>query len=349
MTKKKETDPHAKREADKYENPIPSREFILELLTQNSQPLSRRQITKLLDLKGEDQNDALRRRLRAMERDGQLLRNRKNAYGVMSKMNLVTGRVQGHADGFGFLIPDDGGDDLFLSEKHMHQVLHGDRVVARVSGVDRRGRKEGTIIEVLERANETVVGRLGEDGGMYYLIPNNRRISQDIMVSPKGLLDAKSGQIVEVAITEHPTKHRSPLGKVVKVLGDHMAPGMEIDIALRAFDLPHEWADEVVAEAEAYGESIPKDAIEGRLDLREMPLMTIDGEDARDFDDAVYAEKVDGGGWRLWVAIADVSTSVKPGCSKVSRASVSTTTSASGASQLPVLSVVRQGSTSPFL
>ena len=312
MAKNKNIDPFASREKEKYENPIPSREFILDLLKQDSQPLSRRQISKLLGLKGDDQNDALRRRLRAMERDGQLLRNRKNAYGVMSKMNLVTGRVQGHADGFGFLIPDEGGDDLFLSEKHMHLVLHGDRVVARVSGVDRRGRKEGTIIEVLERANETVVGRLGEDAGLYYLIPNNRRISQDIMVSPKALLDAKAGQIVEVAITEHPTKHRSPLGKVVKVLGDHMAPGMEIDIALRAFDLPHEWADEVVAEAEAYGDKIPANAISDRLDLRDMPLMTIDGEDARDFDDAVYAETVEGGGWRLWVAIADVSTYVKP-------------------------------------
>ena len=312
MSKKNIKDPYSKRESENYNNPIPSREFILELLKQNNRPLTRRSIGKLLALKGEEQTEALRRRLRAMERDGQLLRNRKNAYGVVSKMNLITGRVMGHPDGYGFLIPDEGGEDLFLTDREMRIVLHGDRAVARVSGVDRRGRKEGTIVEVIKHGNERIVGRLFADAGIFYLIPNNRRISQDILIPPDGLNNAKEGQIVEIEITAHPNRHRSPLGNVVNVLGDHMAPGMEIDIALRAFDLPHDWSVAALQQAESFGAQIPVSAIEGRLDLRDLPLVTIDGEDARDFDDAVYAQQLDSGSWRLWVAIADVSSYVEP-------------------------------------
>ncbi len=305
-------DPYSSREAEKYDNPIPSREFILELLKQNNRPLTRRSIGKLLGIKGEEQTEALRRRLRAMERDGQLLRNRKSAYGIVSKMNMITGRVMGHQDGFGFLIPDEGGDDLFLSQREMQVVLHGDRAVARVTGIDRRGRKEGAIVEVIQRANERIVGRLLSDAGIYYLIPHNRRISQDILIPPEHLLNAEIGQIVEIEITDHPNRHRSPLGRVVTILGDHMAPGMEIDIALRDFELPHVWTPAALKQAESYGESIPESAIQDRLDLRHLPLVTIDGEDARDFDDAVYAETLEQGGWRLWVAIADVSYYVEP-------------------------------------
>ena len=311
MSEKKVHDPFSTREAENYDNPIPSREFILELLQQNDRPLTRRSIGKLLGLSGEEQTEALRRRLRAMERDGQLHRNRKSAYGVISKMNLVTGRIMGHQDGFGFLIPDEGGEDLFLGQREMQIALHGDRAVARVTGIDRRGRKEGAIVEIIKHANERIVGRLLSDAGIYYLIPNNRRISQDIMVPPEKLMAAKPGQIVEIEITDHPNRHRSPLGQVVTVLGDHLAPGMEIDIALRDFELPHAWSTEALKQAESYGEKIPETAIDGRLDLRHLPLLTIDGEDARDFDDAVHAEAIEGG-WRLWVAIADVSYYVTP-------------------------------------
>ena len=247
-----------------------------------------------------------------MERDGQLLRNRKSAYGIMSKMNLVTGRITGHQDGFGFLIPDEGGEDLFLGQREMQVVLHGDRAIARVTGVDRRGRKEGAIVEVIKHANERIVGRLFVDAGIYYLIPNNRRISQDILIPSDKLLDATAGQIVEIEITDHPNRHRSPLGQVVTVLGEHLAPGMEIDIALRDFELPHTWSPDALQQAESYGDTIPKTAIKDRLDLRDMPLVTIDGEDARDFDDAVHAKAMSNGGWQLWVAIADVSFYVSP-------------------------------------
>ncbi|AFJ02186.1 3'-to-5' exoribonuclease RNase R [Methylophaga frappieri] len=312
MTKKQLQDPFAEREAQKYDHPIASREMILALLKDLKAPLSQKNIARQLGIKGETDLEALRRRLRAMERDGQILRNRKNAYGVVSKMNLVSGRVAGHPDGFGFLIPDEGGEDLFLSEREMRVVLHGDKALARVSGIDRRGRQEGAIVEVVQRANEKVVGRLHQDAGFYYLVPHNRRISQDILIQPQDLLDAKPGQIVEAAITEHPNKHRSPLGKITNVLGDHMAPGMEIDIALRSFELPHEWSSNALAQANAFGEHIPETAIDGRLDLRDMPLVTIDGADARDFDDAVYAEALENGRWKLWVAIADVAYYVRP-------------------------------------
>jgi ribonuclease R len=312
MSPKKINDPYNSREADKYDNPIPSREFILELLKQNNRPLTRRSISKLLAIKGEQQTEALRRRLRAMERDGQLLRNRKNAYGVVSKMNLITGRITGHPDGYGFLIPDEGGDDLFLNDREMRVALHGDRAIARITGIDRRGRKEGAIVEVIKHSNDRIVGRLFVDAGISFLIPNNRRISQDILIPPNNLMGAKEGQIIEIEIIEHPSRHRSPMGKVVTVLGEHMAPGMEIDIALRAFDLPHHWSKEALEQADSFGSEIPVSENAERLDLRSLPLVTIDGEDARDFDDAVYAEKLESGSWRLWVAIADVSSYVQP-------------------------------------
>jgi ribonuclease R len=312
MTTTPPNDPYQERESEKYDNPIPSREFILDILKQNDRPLSRRHIAKLLNINGEEQTEALRRRLRAMERDGQLMRNRKNAYGVMSKMNLVAGRIMGHPEGYGFLIPDEGGDDLFLTERQMHLVLHGDRVVARVTGIDRKGRREGAVVEVLERANTRIVGRLLNDAGIFYLVPTNRRISQDIMIPPHDILSAKEGQIVEIEISEQPNKHRSPLGRVINILGDHMAPGMEIDIALRDFELPHIFPEAALEQADSFQDQIPTEDLEDRLDLRALPLVTIDGEDARDFDDAVYAEKLKNGNWRLWVAIADVSSYVSP-------------------------------------
>lgn len=312
MTKKDKKDPFGQREAEKYDNPIPSREYILDVLKQNGIPLSQRSLARLLNIKGEEQTEALRRRLRAMERDGQILRNRKNAYGIVTKMNMIRGRVMGHPEGYGFLIPDEPGEDLFLSEREMRLVLHGDMALARITGTDRRGRMEGAIVEVVQRANEKIVGRLISDAGVFYVIPHNRRISQDILIPPADLLDASNGQIVEAAITEHPNKHRSPLGKIINVLGDHMAPGMEIDIALRSFELPHEFDPASISQAEAFGNSIPRAAIESRLDLRQLPLVTIDGEDARDFDDAVHAEQLESGAFRLWVAIADVSYYVTP-------------------------------------
>ena len=312
MSKKKPTqDPHFSREAQKYDNPIPSREFIMELLAQSDGPMEREQVADALDIHDEEQLEALRRRLRAMERDGQILFNRRGGYGLVSKMNLVRGRVIGHADGFGFLVPDEGGDDLFLGAKQMQACLHGDRVVAMVTGVDRRGRREAAIVEVLEHANHQVAGRYYFDNGVGFVVADNKRINQDILVPNEQAYGAQNGQLVVVEITEFPSKHKQAMGRVVEILGDHMAPGMEIDMAIRSHDLPQVWSPLVDAECEHLPLEVQEEEKAGRVDLREMALVTIDGEDTMDFDDAVYCEPR-GKGWRLVVAIADVSHYVKP-------------------------------------
>lgn len=313
MTHKDTQDPYSKRESEKYNNPIPSREFILNIIKLNKRPLTRSNISKLLKLKGKEQIEALRRRLIAMERDEQLSRNRKNAYDLIStEMSFITGKIIGHPEGYGFLIPDKGGKDLFLSQRQMHIALHSDRAVARVTGVDRRGRKEGAIVKVLQYGNQKIVGRIIINAGIHYLIPNNRRINLDIVIPDQGLMDAKDGQIVEIEITKQPNRHSPPLGRVISILGNYMAPGMEINIALHNFELPYTWSSQTLEQSASLDHLISQSTIEARLDLRSLHLITIDGEDAHDLDDAVCAEQLRSGSWRLWVAIADVSNYVQP-------------------------------------
>ncbi len=313
MSKKKVVDQHAEREAQKYENPIPSREHIMAMLADQDGPMSFRRIADTLALEDDTSLEALRRRLRAMERDGQLVRNRRDRFGLVSKMQLITGRVIGHPDGFGFLVPDDGTDDLFMSARQMRTLLHGDRAIARISGVDRRGRREGSVVEVLERAHHEVVGRFLMEHGMGFVSPDNKRITQDILVPSELRGGATANQIVVVEIVDQPNGRTQPIGKIVEVLGDHMGPGMEIDIAIRAHELPRDWSPMVKDEIKDFGkEVLDEDKGNGRIDLRDTPLVTIDGEDARDFDDAVYCEP-HGKGWRLLVAIADVSHYVQIG------------------------------------
>ena len=305
-------DPHARREAQKYDHPIPSREFIMQQLDEAGMPLSMDDIARRLGLHEPRDLEALRRRLRAMERDGQLVRNRRGDYCLVDRADLVRGRVTGHPQGFGFLIPDAGGDDLYLPAAEMRKVLHGDRVLARVVGEDRRGRLEGAVVEVLERAVKQVVGRYYHESGVGFVVPDNKHITQDILVPEDQRYGARHGQIVVAEILEYPTAHRQPIGRVIEILGEHLAPGMEIDIAIRSYGLPQDWSPLVEAEIEGLAPTVPEKAKAGRRDLRDLPLVTIDGEDARDFDDAVYAERR-GEGWRLFVAIADVSAYVAPG------------------------------------
>lgn len=304
---KKYKDPHKKREANNYDRPIASRELIMQVIDDYGAPMNAKQLAQKLDLIEEIDLKALEMRLKAMERDGQLFRNRRRGYGLLNKMDLVRGRVIGHPDGFGFLTPDEGGADLFLSGREMRTVMHDDRVVASVSGVDRKGRREGVIVEVLERFNDTLVGHFYLDSGIAFVIPENKRITQEILIPTQAINEARSGQIVAVKIIEPPTRYRQPVGEVVEILGDRMAPGLEIEIAIRDHHLPQSWSDSVLEEIKQFesGE-VPEKAMKGREDIRSLPLVTIDGEDARDFDDAVYCEK-DGKGWRLLVAIADVS------------------------------------------
>ncbi|KAA6184637.1 ribonuclease R [Thiohalocapsa marina] len=304
-------DPHQQREAKKYQNPIPSREFILDTLTQHGVPMAFEEVAKALDLDAEEDLVALGRRLGAMVRDGQLVRNRRDAFCLVNKRDLIAGRVIGHADGFGFVRPDDGGDDLYLYPKEMRGLFHGDRIVARVTGRDRRGRLEGSVVEVLERSTKSVVGRLYSESGVGFVVPDNKRLCHDVIIPSDRLQGATQGQIVVAEITDQPTKRTQPIGRVVEVLGDHMGPGMETSIAMRAHDLPVDWPEAVQAQAATFTEQVPEVAKAGRTDLRHLPLVTIDGADARDFDDAVFCERKPKG-WRLLVCIADVSAYVTP-------------------------------------
>ncbi len=304
-------DPHRAREQKKYANPIPSREFIIQVLEQDG-PLDYDQVATALKLSGDEPLEALRRRLKAMARDGQLVVNRRGAYCIVNKRDLIAGRVIAHPDGFGFLKPDEEGDDLFLSAREMRSLWHDDRAVARVTGMDRRGRLEGAIVEILQRNTQSVVGRLHCETGVGFVVPDNKRMIHDIIIPREGIGGATQGQIVVAEIREQPTKRTQPIGRIAEVLGEHMAPGMETDIAIRAFNVPVDWPGDVLQEIKTFGEQVPEAAKEGREDLRSVPLVTIDGEDARDFDDAVYCERKPKG-WRLLVSIADVSAYVEPG------------------------------------
>ncbi|MBK8973854.1 MAG: ribonuclease R [Hahellaceae bacterium] len=316
MTKKKKKsfkDPFAKREAQKYENPIVSRELILTYLETLGSPVTHEEACQHFGLSDEADVEALRRRLIAMCRDGQLVCGRRGAYGLAKRMDLIRGRVSGHRDGFGFLIPEAGGDDYYLPFHQMTQVFDGDIVLIREAGRSFKDKKEGVIVEVLQRNTRELVGRLYRDDGVTHVVPDNRKISQDVRIPDHATLGATSGQYVNVRITRQPGFKISPIGEVTEILGEHMAPGMEIDIALRTYNIPFQWPEEVEDEASVFRLTLSEKDKAGRVDLREVPLVTIDGEDARDFDDAVYCCRKKGGGWRLYVAIADVSHYVKPG------------------------------------
>jgi len=311
LSKRRKNDPYFSREAEKYEIPLPSREYILQILGEEARPIDFEELCDLLDIRVFEY-EMFQRRLGAMERGAQLMRNRRGAYILPERASLIVGRIEGHADGYGFLIPDDGSEDLYLDAKQMTKVLHRDRALVRVVGVDRKGRREGAIVEVLERANSRVVGRVMIEHGIVVVVPENRRINQDILVAPDKKTKVKAGQVVMVEIVEQPDRHASPIGRIVEVLGNYADPGMEIEIALRKHELPFEFSRQVVEETKALPSRVGKAECDGRRDLRELPLVTIDGETARDFDDAVFAEKK-GRGWRLVVAIADVSHYVRPG------------------------------------
>jgi ribonuclease R len=247
-----------------------------------------------------------------MARQGQVMFNRRGALIVAQKLDLVAGVVQGHPDGFGFVIRDDGGPDLFVNPREMAKVMHGDRVMAREVGLDRRGRPEGEIVEILQRANETVVGRFLLEHGIGIVAPSDRRIAHDILVPPEDRGAATPGQVVVAAIVQQPARHAPPIGRVIEVLGNATDPGIEIEIALRKHRLPFEFSPEALAEAEGVAKAPGARERNGRRDLRALPLVTIDGETARDFDDAVFCE-VQGKGFKLYVAIADVSHYVRAG------------------------------------
>lgn len=312
MSKKRKTkDPFASREAGKYEHPIPSREFIINHLQEHGRPLGFEKLASALELTHDNDLYALQMRLRAMLRDAQLMLDRRKRYCLINKLDLIEGLVIAHPDGFGFIRSEKHEDDFYVYPKEMRAVLHGDRVLVREIGQDKRGRTEVSIIEVLERNTHQVVGRYFEEKGMFFVEPDNKRLPQTVLIPSDKTHDAKSGQIVMAKLIAQPDKRTQPIGEIVEVLGDHMAPGMEIDIAIRSHELPNIWPQAVLDESGAFSPEVTKADIKGRKDIRDLPLLTIDGADAKDFDDAVYCEPIEKGGWKLLVAIADVSHYVK--------------------------------------
>ncbi len=306
------TDPHAEREAAKYSQPIISREALTEFLSDAPGPLTAEEIAQKLKLTAPDRFEALSRRLGAMQRDGQVIVNRRGGYAVAEQLDLIAGSVIAHPDGFGFLKPEKGGDDLFLPPAEMRKCLHGDRVLASVAGVDYRGRREASIVEVLEQRVTRIVGRYSERAGIGSVIPDDKRILAELMIPTADKNGAKDGQIVVCQIIEAPSKGRSPVGKVLVVLGDKLTPSRLVEMAIYGHNLPNEFPEEALNEAAAVPLDVQAEEIAKRVDLRKMPLVTIDGEDAKDFDDAVYCEN-NKEGFRLVVAIADVSHYVRPG------------------------------------
>ena len=287
------------------------RSEILDALNSAGAPLTAQELAARLDVKGGERR-ALDAALTALERAGEVVQNRAGALLVAKRIALLAGRVEGHPDGHGFLEPDDGGPRVFLPPAEMREVIHGDRAAVRVSGRDSRGRAQGTIVEVLERGNRRIVGRLHAGHGVLFLVPEDRRIAHDIVVPPAEVGRAKAGQVVTVDLIAQPSRHAQPIGRVAEVLGHYADPGMEIEIAVRKFELPHQFSKRALAAAHALPDEVRSEDLHGRKDLRELHFVTIDGETARDFDDAVFCRR-EGKGFRLWVAIADVSHYVRHG------------------------------------
>jgi ribonuclease R len=306
-------DPHAAREAGRYDNPIASREAILQLLDDADGPQTADALAARLGLTAPDRFEALGKRLAAMLRDGQLLQNRRGGYVPAQRLDLIPGTVIANPDGFGFLRPDSGvGDDLFLPPFEMRKALHGDRVLASVTSVDHRGRREGAIVEVLERRLNRLIGRYEIESGISYVVPDDRRVQRNVQIPADARLDAKHGQLVVCEIVQPPTAQRPPIGRVLTVLGDKLTASLAVEAAIHGHEIPHEFPPAVLAEAAAIPIDVDAATASKRVDLRRLPLVTIDGEDAKDFDDAVYCEPVPEG-FRLIVAIADVSHYVRPG------------------------------------
>jgi ribonuclease R len=306
-------DPFHQRESEKYADPIPSREFVMQKLESYGRPMSRVQLFEALEIEDEAKQTAFGFRLRAMLRDGQLMQDRRGRFCLLKHLNLQRGTVQGHRDGYGFFIPDAGGSDMLLSAREMRQVMHGDVVLAYQTSIDRRGRIEGKIHEILEHANATIVGRFFSEHGVNFVVPDSKRLTQDISIPAEWVMSAQNGQMVLVELMSFPSKRSQAIGKILHVIGDHMAPGMEIEVAILAHGIPSHWPTDVVSSVSSIPARVDENALHGRTDLRHLSFVTIDGEDAKDFDDAVYCKPTSRGGFELLVAIADVSYYVPMG------------------------------------
>ncbi len=306
-------DPFYDREAEKYESPIASRELILDYLTKEAKPANLEKIAQAMSINSDEQKEALHRRLRAMERDGQVVFTRRKCYALPEKFDMVKGSVIAHRDGFGFLRVEGKPEDYYLSPEQMKKVLQGDVILAQPIGSQYRGKTEARVVRILEPRSNQIVGRYFIEQGVGFVVPDDSRLNFDILVAGKPKRTVRMGSVVVIELQQRPEHRQKAVGIIKEVLGEIMGTNLAIDIALRNHEIPYEFPKLVEKEASKFTEQVPESAKKGRKDLRDIPLVTIDGEDARDFDDAVFCQKNRGGGYRLWVAIADVSYYVRPG------------------------------------
>lgn len=308
---KQKNDPYLQREKQRYQNPIPSREFILQVFQTEAKPMKLNAVIKALQLKKDSEIEGLSRRLQAMVRDGQLLVDRRGRYALTAEMDLLRGRVEAHPAGYGFVVLDKRGeDDIFLPARQMQDLLDGDRVLVRTVPGRRGNKREGVVVDILQRSARVVAGRFYREGNVGFVVPDSRDMNREIVIQPGSEQGANNEDYVEVELLPAQGRQRHLTGKVVQILGSQLTPGVEVELAVRSHGLPLIWPEEVSAEIKHLPDTVKYDPDSRRRDLRDTFFVTIDGEDAKDFDDAVYCEKTPSG-WKLFVAIADVSHYVK--------------------------------------
>ncbi len=308
-----ENDPNRQQELERYQAPTASRTYILHALEKLGKPASYVELCECFGLDDDASKDKLHFRLRAMERDGEIIRDRNDIFGLIEHMNVKRGKVIGHADGFGFVSLEEGGKDWFLSPREMNNLIPGDIVLVRIKGLRSNGRVEASVVRIIEDGRNQFVGQFCVENNLSLVVPDDKKITFDILIQSDHGLKPKQGEMVLVELTKRPGKRHSAVGVIKEIIGKRMAPGMEIEIALRSFELPFTWSAAIDKEIADLSEHVEDADIQGRKDLSKLSFVTIDGADARDFDDAVYATKNETGGWKLYVAIADVSHYVKPG------------------------------------
>jgi ribonuclease R len=311
QAQKNATEPKKKNKA--YKHPIPSKNDLLDMLTDVGKPIKAEPILQAYGLKGQRMRSLLIERLQDMVKAGQILENRRGEFCLTAKLDLVTGKVSGHRDGFGFVVRDDGEpDDIFLSAREMRSLFDGDRVAIRIVGDDHRGRSQGELVDVLERGTSEVAGQFIKERGIGIVIPDNAKLSHRILIPKDEVANAKHGDMVVAEILDFPTHVEQATGRITTIIGVPGEKGIATEIAIHSHGIPFKWPDAVSKEVKDFGTDVPDDAKHGRTELREVDLITIDGADARDFDDAVFCRKAENG-WRLLVAIADVAHYVNVG------------------------------------
>ena len=288
-----------------------SADIVLKYLSQRTEPANTKAIAETLGRVGKEGRQETFEILESLRDEGKVSQLSKHRWAMKHAIIEHRGRIVGHVDGHGYVLTDETREKVFLRSHDMREALHNDIVNVRITGRDKRNKLFGQITEIVERGNLTIVGRYFNESNVHFVVPDDQRIGQDVYVLPEHTAGATHGQVVAIAITKHPTKNFQPLGEITEVIGDYMSPGMEIEIAIRKHQLPHEWPSAVVSQADSFSADVTEKDFEGRKDIRDLPLVTIDGEDARDFDDAVYCEPLNNGRNRLVVAIADVSSYVK--------------------------------------